>query len=94
MATLVAEAEVNRAHLESSAAILGQQQQLEEAARKQVSHCFMCVVMLSLAVSADLCCRHIWTSRVSVAHHHLTCRRDDFALLTSEVCLQLSSTLE
>lgn len=37
MATLVAEAEVNRAHLESSAGILGQQQQLEEAARKQVS---------------------------------------------------------
>ena len=36
MATLVSEAEVNRAHLESSAGILGQQQQLEEAARKQV----------------------------------------------------------
>ena len=38
MAVLVAEAEVNRAHLESSAGILGQQQQLEEAARKQVCH--------------------------------------------------------
>lgn len=36
MGTLIAEAEVNRAHLESSAGILGQQQQLEEAARKQV----------------------------------------------------------
>ncbi len=36
MSTLIAEAEVNRAHLESSAGILGQQQQLEEAARKQV----------------------------------------------------------
>ncbi|KAL3154619.1 hypothetical protein ABBQ32_014069 [Trebouxia sp. C0010 RCD-2024] len=35
MATLIAEAELNRAHLESSAGILGQQQQLEEAARKQ-----------------------------------------------------------
>ena len=45
MAVLVADAEVNRAHLESSAGILGQQQQLEEAARKQVPaiqclHCF------------------------------------------------------
>ena len=38
MATLVAEAELNRAHLESSAGILGQQQQLEEAARKQVCY--------------------------------------------------------
>ena len=36
MAVLIAEAEVHRAHLESSAGILGQQQQLEEAARKQV----------------------------------------------------------
>ena len=59
MATLVAEAEVNRAHLESSAAILGQQQQLEEAARKQVSHCFMCVFVSCLVVTAELCCRHI-----------------------------------
>lgn len=38
MATLVAEAELNRVHLESSAGILGQQQQLEEAARKQVCY--------------------------------------------------------
>lgn len=38
MATLVAEAEMHRAHLESSAGILGQQQQLEEAARKQVCY--------------------------------------------------------
>lgn len=38
MATLIAEAELNRAHLESSAGILGQQQQLEEAARKQVCY--------------------------------------------------------
>ena len=37
MATLVAEADVHKAQLESSAGILGQQQQLEEAARRQVS---------------------------------------------------------
>lgn len=36
MAILVAEAEVHKAQLESSAGILGQQQQLEEAARRQV----------------------------------------------------------
>lgn len=38
MATLVAEADVHKAQLESSAGILGQQQQLEEAARRQVMH--------------------------------------------------------
>lgn len=37
MATLVAEADIHKAQLESSAGILGQQQQLEEAARRQVS---------------------------------------------------------
>ena len=42
MAVLVAEAEVHRASLESSAGILGQQQQLEEAARRQV--CVVCHV--------------------------------------------------
>lgn len=45
MATLIAEADVHKAQLESTAGILGQQQQLEEAARRQVctySDCSTC----------------------------------------------------
>ena len=71
MATLVAEAELNRAHLESSAGILGQQQQLEEAARKQVC----CTV----AGTDSLTWCHVISSSSHgsnldniVAHHNLT----------------------
>ena len=58
MSTLIAEAEVNRAHLESSAGILGQQQQLEEAARKQVHPEITALVTYSVKIESDLSKRH------------------------------------
>ena len=70
MAGLTAEAEVSRAHLESSAGILGQQQQLEEAARKQVCHMLASAQADSPGPPVISCC-----ALLQPAEHHNHCRR-------------------